>query len=116
MWDELEETFEAAVPSFERRSVAGPEPGSEYDSPSGPLIAVNYTSLIRDIDRVNDLVVISKNILACGDSAQDNAAKARFDQGVFKIISVCVKVTARGYDGDAGPDEEKWQIVVNDCE
>ncbi|KAF2098398.1 hypothetical protein NA57DRAFT_40837 [Rhizodiscina lignyota] len=115
MWDELEEVFEAAVPSFERRSVAGPDPNSpEFDSPSGPLIAANFTSLVRDIDRVNDLVVICKNILACGDGAQDNAAKSRVDQGVFKIISVCVKVTARGYDGDAGPDEEKWQTVVND--
>lgn len=115
IWRDLQKCFEVAVPSLERRSVPGPDPNQpEFDSPSGPLIAQNYATLIRDIERINDLVCISKNVLASGDNAQDNAAKSRFDQAVFRIINVCVKVTARGYDGDAGVDEEKWQTVVND--
>jgi len=55
-------------------------------------------------------------VLTTGDKTQNLAAKSQFDQEVFKLISVCVKVTARGYDGEAGTaDEDKWQAVINSC-
>lgn len=115
VWNDLQQAIDAAVPSLERRSVAGPDPASpEYDSPSGPLIAANYPTLVKDIDRVHKLVEIAKNILAAGEYSQDYAAKLHFDIAIFKLISLCVKVTARGFDGESGPDEEKWQLVVND--
>ncbi|KAK3060312.1 hypothetical protein LTS18_008824, partial [Coniosporium uncinatum] len=38
-----------------------------------------------------------------------------FDQAVFRVVGVCVKVTARGFDGEAGSvEEERWQGVVNE--
>ena len=62
------------------------------------------------------MVSIARNVLTTGDKTQNLAAKSQFDQEVFRLISVCVKVTARGYDGEAGTaDEDKWQAVINSC-
>lgn len=117
----MTELFEAAVPSLERRSFAPQDPAQPnyepgYDGASGTLIAANSATLLADIERLNDLTLIARNVLSTGDVAQNLAAKALFDQAIFKLINVCVKVTARGFDGDAGTaDEEKWQKVVNKC-
>lgn len=115
LWRDLCELLENAVPSLEQRSFAPADPQApEFEGASGTLIAANYSSLMRDLERLNDLVSIARNVLTTGEVAQDLAAKAQFDQEIFKLISVCVKVTARGFDGDAGTtDEHKWQEVVN---
>ncbi|GME48818.1 Essential cytoplasmic protein [Neofusicoccum parvum] len=115
LWRDFCELLENAVPSMEQRSFAPADPQApEFEGASGTLIAANYLSLMKDLDRLNDLVCIARNILTAGEIAQDLAAKAQFDQETFKLISVCVKVTARGFDGDAGTaDEHKWQDVVN---
>lgn len=115
LWRDLCELLEYAVPSLEQRSFAPADPQApEFEGASGTLIAANYASLMKDLERLNDLVSIARNVLTTGEVAQDLAAKAQFDQEIFKLISVCVKVTARGFDGDAGTaDEHKWQDVVN---
>lgn len=47
---------------------------------------------------------------------QDLSAARLFDKDIFALINVCVRVTARGYDGEAGTaDEDKWQGVINAC-
>lgn len=109
--------FRAAIPSLERRSFAVWDPSSvDYESTSGALIAAHYPGLWKDLERLNDLVSISRNILTVGDKAQDLAAECAFDQEVFRLVNCCVRVTARGFDGDAGTgDEEKWQWIVNAC-
>ena len=109
--------FRAAIPSLERRSFAVWDPSSvDYESTSGALIATNYPGLWKDLERLNDLVSISRNVLTVGERAQDLAAECAFDQEVFRLINCCVRVTARGFDGDAGTgDEEKWQWIVNAC-
>uniref|UniRef100_A0A494G9T5 Uncharacterized protein n=1 Tax=Solanum lycopersicum TaxID=4081 RepID=A0A494G9T5_SOLLC len=56
----------------------------------------------------------SRNVLTVGDQAQDLAAEHSVEQEVFKLVNCAVRVTARGYDGDAGTgEEEKWQWIVN---
>lgn len=109
--------FRAAIPSLERRSFAVWDPSSvDYESTSGALIAAHYPGLWKDLERLNDLVSISRNVLTIGEKAQDLAAECAFDQEVFRLVNCCVRVTARGFDGDAGTgDEEKWQWIVNAC-
>lgn len=113
-WAELVGLLRAAVPSVERRSFTIWDPSSvDYDSPSGALIAQHHPGLWRDLERLTDLLAIARNALAAGPRAQDAAAAARFDHELFRLVNAAVRVTARGYDGDAGtPDEEKWQVIV----
>ncbi|KAF1981964.1 hypothetical protein K402DRAFT_398000 [Aulographum hederae CBS 113979] len=118
-WRDLHTVITAAVPSLENRSLMPPGVLPNEDPDDGPgcgyLIARNSTSLLRDLDALNDLVAIARNVLTVGERAQDLAAKSHFDQAIFKLVGICVKVTARGFDGDAGSmDEERWQAVVND--
>ncbi|KAK0251916.1 hypothetical protein B0A54_12803 [Friedmanniomyces endolithicus] len=114
-WADLVLLFHAAIPSLERRSFTIWDPSSvDYESTSGALIASHYPTLWKDLERLNDLVSISRNVLTIGSAAQDLAAYESLDHEVFRLINCCVRVTARGYDGEAGTgDEEKWQWVVN---
>ncbi|KAI5369710.1 putative armadillo-like helical, Ataxin-10 domain-containing protein [Septoria linicola] len=114
-WEELCTLLKAAIPSLERRSFTIWDPSSvDYESTSGALIASHYPALWKDLERLNDLVSISRNVLTVGDRVQDLAASFSIDAEVFRLINCCVRVTARGYDGDAGTgDEEKWQWIVN---
>ena len=114
-WKELVALLRAAIPSLERRSFTEWDPSSvDYESTTGAVIAGNYPGLWKDVERLNDVVSISRNLLTIGAQAQDLAAEQAVDTQVFRLINVCVRVTARGYDGQAGTgEEEKWQWVVN---
>jgi palmitoyltransferase len=73
--------------------------------------------LLRDLERLNQLVCITRNVLVHGERVQNLSAERLFDKDIFNLINVCVRVTARGYDGEAGTqDEDKWQGVINACE
>lgn len=114
-WSELVILFKAAVTSLERRSFSIWDPTSvDYESTSGALIASHYPGLWKDLERLNDLVSIGRNVLSAGEHVQDLAAEYAVEHEVFKLINCAVRVTARGYDGDAGTgEEEKWQWIVN---
>lgn len=114
-WTELCVLLKAAIPSLERRSFTIWDPSSvDYESTSGALIAGHYPGLWKDLERLNDLVSIARNVLTEGEKVQDLAASYSIDAEIFRLVNCCVKVTARGYDGDAGTgDEEKWQWIVN---
>ncbi|KAI7017923.1 hypothetical protein KC355_g3508, partial [Hortaea werneckii] len=114
-WTELVVLFKAAIPSLERRSFTIWDPSSvDYESTSGALIASHYPGLWKDLERLNDLVSISRNVLTLGPAAQSLAAEHQVDSEIFRLINCCVRVTARGYDGEAGTgEEEKWQWIVN---
>jgi palmitoyltransferase len=114
-WDALAEVVKAAIPSLERRCFAAPDPAApEYEGLSGPLIASYSPSLLRDLERLNQLVCIARNVQVHGEKVQNLSAERLFDKDIFALINVCVRVTARGYDGEAGTqDEDKWQGVIN---
>ncbi|KAL9071684.1 MAG: hypothetical protein Q9157_005381 [Trypethelium eluteriae] len=114
-WEDTHHLLQAANPSLEKRSFADPNPNAlEYGAASGALIAVHAASLVKDLERLNDVTAIARNVLTIGEPAQHLTAAAHVQRQVFKLISTCIRVTARGYDGDAGTsDEEKWQMVVN---
>jgi palmitoyltransferase len=114
-WDSLADVLKAAIPSLERRCFAAPDPAApEYEGLSGPLIASYSPSLLRDLERLNQLVCIARNVQVHGDRVQNLSAERLFDKDIFALVNVCVRVTARGYDGEAGTqDEDKWQGVIN---
>ncbi|KAF1964761.1 hypothetical protein BU23DRAFT_491573 [Bimuria novae-zelandiae CBS 107.79] len=114
-WDDLAGVLKAAIPSLERRCFAAPDPATpDYEGLSGPLIASYSPSLLRDLERLNQVVSIARNVLVVGEKVQDLSAARLFDKDIFALINVCVRVTARGYDGEAGTaDEDKWQSVIN---
>jgi palmitoyltransferase len=113
--------FEVAVPSLERRCFnildpSSPDYEASYEVASGTLIAKHGDSLIIDLRRLTQFILIATNVLTVGEIAQNHCSDHELDKAVFRLISVCVKVTARGYDGETGTaDEEKWQAVVNIC-
>jgi palmitoyltransferase len=114
-WDALAEVLKVAIPSLERRCFAAPDPAApEYEGLSGPLIASYSPSLLRDLERLNQLVSIARNVQVHGERVQNLSAERLFDKDIFALVNVCVRVTARGYDGEAGTqDEDKWQGVIN---
>lgn len=72
---------------------------------------------MTDLERLNDILLIARNVLASSNTAQDIAAASLFDQQVMKLIDLGVRVTARGYDGDAGSRTElQWGDVIGSCE
>ncbi|KAI4200462.1 MAG: hypothetical protein LQ350_003910 [Teloschistes chrysophthalmus] len=111
IWEDYTELLVLALPSLESQSFAPEDPNAS----SAALIAANYTILMTDLERVNDLLLIARNILATTTLAQDIAGESGFIQQVIKLIEVCVRVTARGYDGEAGAriNEAQWRNIID---
>ena len=79
-------------------------------------MALNHNTLMGDLERLDDFLTIARNMLATTKRAQNLAGDSQIDQQVVKLVEVCVKVTARGYDGDAGSrNETQWTNVVRLC-
>ncbi|KAK2811233.1 hypothetical protein FQN50_002330 [Emmonsiellopsis sp. PD_5] len=111
IWQGLTDVLSKAIPVLESQSLAPP---GNCDESSSNLIAYNYFSLVKDIERLNDLCTIARNLLATTKKAQNLAAEKGFDQRILLLIDTCVRVTARGYDGESNArNEERWQKVVN---
>ncbi|KAK6386072.1 hypothetical protein LTS17_001646 [Exophiala oligosperma] len=115
VWDGLTKVLTVAIPALEQQSFAWKNPpAASFNGSSSELIAAHYLSLVKDIERLNDLCTIARNLLATTKKAQNLAADKGFDQQILKLIDVCVRVTARGYDGEQNQrNEERWQKVVN---
>jgi palmitoyltransferase len=115
VWQGLTDVLTKAVPDLEQQSFSWKNPAaSNFNNSSSDLIAANYFSLVKDIERLNDLCTIARNLLATTKKAQNLAAEKGFDQQILKLIDVCVRVTARGFDGETNArNEERWQKVVN---
>ncbi|KAF2149339.1 hypothetical protein K461DRAFT_296815 [Myriangium duriaei CBS 260.36] len=114
-WEELTQLFRTAVISVERRSFQQWDPSAvDYETTSSTLIASAYPGLWKDLDRINALVAIARNVLTVGEKVQDLCKECGFDEYMYKLINCCVRVTARGYDGDpSNGDEEKWGLTIN---
>ncbi|PGH13325.1 hypothetical protein AJ79_03742 [Helicocarpus griseus UAMH5409] len=111
IWQGLADVLSKAIPVLESQSLAAP---GNCEESSSNLIAYNYLSLVKDIERLNDLCTIARNLLATTKKAQNLAAEKGFDQRILLLIDTCVRVTARGYDGESNNrNEERWQKVVN---
>ncbi|KAJ5105655.1 hypothetical protein NUU61_003002 [Penicillium alfredii] len=114
IWQGLTSVLTRAIPVLESQSFAWKSPQATFEHSSSNLIAYNYFSLVKDIERLNDLCTIARNLLATTKKAQNLAAEKGFDQRILALIDTCVRVTARGFDGETNArNEERWQKVVN---
>lgn len=89
---------------------------SGYDGPSSNIIVANSITLLKDLQRLESILSMARNILTAGHKVQNMAAQIGFDREVCVMISLCIKITARGYDGDGtAVEEDRWQGVINGC-
>ncbi|KAL8679699.1 MAG: hypothetical protein Q9186_004061 [Xanthomendoza sp. 1 TL-2023] len=111
VWDAYTDFLLVALPSLESQSFSAEDPNAS----SAALIANNYTILMKDLERINDLLLIARNLLATTALAQDMAGDSGVVQQVVKLIEICVRVTARGYDGEAGAriNEAQWRNIID---
>ncbi len=115
-WKDITETFALAIPVLEMQSLASDDPQTGAPSSSSALMALNHDILMKDLERLNDILIVARNVLATTVKVQNLAGESLLDQQILKLIDLCVRVTARGYDGDAGSRTElQWGEVIGSC-
>ena len=115
VWDDLFDLFHAAELSLEQRAYGDLDPA--FDGPSSTSIVANSASLLKDLYRLDCLIQIIRNVLIVGEKVQTIVVLKVVERQIFSLINLCVRVTARGYDGEGNAtDEDKWQGVINGCE
>ena len=115
-WKDIHHVFVLAIPVLEAQSLAPVDPQTGTRGSFSALMASNHDTLMMDLDRLNDILMVARNCLATVQRAQNHAATSELDEQVQKLIDLCVRVTARGYDGDAGSRTEiQWGNVIGAC-
>ena len=111
VWKAYGGLLDAALPSLESQSFSPDDPNAS----SAAIIAANFPVLTKDLERVNDLLLIARNLLATNTMAQDMAGDNQIVKHIIKLIEICVRVTARGYDGEAGArnNEAQWRNIID---
>lgn len=115
-WKDINDVFALAIPVLEAQSLAPVDPQTGTSGSFSALMASNHDTLMIDLERLNDILLVARNCLATVTKAQNLTAESLLDQQVQKLIDLCVRVTARGYDGDAGSRTEiQWGDVIGAC-
>lgn len=115
-WKDINDVFTLAIPVLEVQSLAPIDPQTATSGSFSALMALNHDTLMKDLERLNDILTVARNCLATVTKAQNLAGESLLDQQVQKLIDLCVRVTARGYDGDAGNRTEvQWGNVIGAC-
>jgi palmitoyltransferase len=86
--------------SLQQTRTSEGEPNGHDVSESAESILKNYEVLREDLHYLNNLLVISRNMLAIKETAQDICKSVGFDREVHRLIVLCVNVTSKGYDGE----------------
>ena len=115
IWMRLQKIFNLAIPTLNRRSLResyspnGTSTGTNAPE-SATLILKNYDVLVQDLHFLNSLLVISRNMLAIKDTAQEICAAVQFDHSVRELIVLCVNVTSKGYDGENVNETDRGKL------
>ena len=119
MWKDINAVFAFAIPVLEVQSIAIDDPVTRATGCCSSLMVSNYDTLTSDQVRLNDILLIGRNCLATTPRAQNLAGESLLDQQVLKLIDLCIRVTARGYDGEAGgagtKKEKLWGAIIGLC-
>lgn len=114
----LTKIFASAVPHLTKRSMGGlggpNDPDKGVDSrESTSLILKHYASLKEDLQVLNKLMHIARNLLVTSEPEvpQDICAAVHFDQMVYQTIILCVNVTSKGYDVEGLDDVCKMKLT-----
>ena len=115
-WTDIHYIFTLAIPVLEAQSLAPTDPQTGTTGSFSALMALNHDTLMKDLERLIDILLIARNCVATVTKAQNLAGESLLDQQIQKLIDLCVRVTARGYDGDAGSRTEiQWGNVIGAC-
>lgn len=116
-WIDINTVFCLAIPTLETQSVPTDSSVANGATTSSALMTLHYDTLMKDLERLNDILLIARNCLATTQRAQNLAGDSLLDQQVLKLIDLCVRVTARGYDGETpSRAEQPWANVIGACE
>ena len=116
-WFDINHVFYLAIPALEVQSIPSNANVVSGATTSSALMTLNYDTLMKDLERLNDILLIARNCLATTQRAQNLAGESLLDQQVLKLIDLCVRVTARGYDGETpSRAEQPWANVIGACE
>jgi len=123
VWMHLQKIFNVAIKLLENRSLqptlaADGTPNNNDVSESAELILKNYEVLREDLHYLNNLLVISRNMLAIKETAQEICAAVRFDKAVQRLVVLCVSVTSKGYDGENVDEGKRGKLneITELCE
>ena len=113
LWTILTDVFTIGTRVLRMQSFPDASTYDQHHCSFSNFMASNHGVLIKDIERLNDLLSLSRNMLVSTRIAQEAAASAKFDQKVLEVIDACIRVTARGYDGEpANTTETKWATII----
>lgn len=117
LWIWLTRIFAAAIPNLTTRSVGPLASLNDPDKGVTPqestaLIIKNYQSLKDDLQILNKLMHIARNLLVTTEPEvpQDLCAAVHFDQMVYQTIILCVNVTSKGYDGEVLDENSRARL------
>jgi len=117
VWIWLTKCFAAGIPSLTNRTLGQLPMHDDHEKSAtaqetAALVSKNYTSLRDDIGLLLKLMHIARNIVAVSDPEvpQDLCAAAQFDQMLYQLIILCVNVTSKGYDTDAGDETARTRL------
>lgn len=117
IWIWLTRIFAAAIPNLTTRSVGPLASLNDPDKGVTPqestaLIVKNYQGLKDDLQILNKLMHIARNLLVTTEPEvpQDLCAAVHFDQMVYQTIILCVNVTSKGYDGEVLDENSRQRL------
>jgi palmitoyltransferase len=117
IWLRLKNIFDLALRSLFKRSLRDSRSENAVSDDldilqTTDLILKNYETLVDDLHCLNNLLVITRNMLAVKETAQEICARVNFDKTVHELIILCINVTSKGCDGE-NVDEVKRGKVNN---
>lgn len=117
IWIWTTRIFAAAIPNLTTRCVGPLASLNDPDKGVTPkestdLIIKNYQGLKDDLQILNKLMHIARNMLVTSEPEipQDINAAVHFDQMVYQTIILCVNVTSKGYDGENLDDVSRARL------
>lgn len=125
IWVWMTRIFASAIPNLTTRSVGPLASLNDPDKGVTPqestaLIIKNYQGLKDDLQILNKLMHIARNLLVTTEPEvpQDICAAVHFDQMVYQTIILCVNVTSKGYDGEVLDDNSRTRLneITDLCE
>lgn len=120
VWQKLSLCIAYANDSLEDKSFMMPDLNEDPTKPpvpqASPLVS-HFAALMTDLDCLNDVIETARNLVAASEEAQNQASESKFDQEIVKLIELCVRCSAGGYDGPVSTgsndkSEEKWKRAV----
>ena len=122
LWEHFTSCFANAIMALKAQSylpqeLDGVDP-DEITESSSEFMASHASLLLEDLERLNDLLLLSRNMLATNARiAQDYAFEAKFDKQVLQLVDHCVRMVARGYDSTPGLHAEAtFNGIIHSCE